>query len=98
MLGYRWSYVSYSNVSDNVSSIMKKAEELMRLGYIYEVFIRQGRHQYSVNCPDGQLAYNKNFPLVSKNVLWWNFVRHLEEIFQVVLYIFVKQQRKMWPW
>lgn len=43
----------------NVSSIMKKAEELMRLGYMYEVFIRQGRHQYSVNCPDGQLAYNK---------------------------------------
>lgn len=56
MLGYRWSSI---HMSGNVSSIMKKAEELMRLGYMYEVFIRQGRYRYSVNCPDGQLAYNK---------------------------------------
>lgn len=40
MLGYRWLYVLYLNVFDNESFIMKKVEELMRLGYMYEVFIR----------------------------------------------------------
>lgn len=60
-------------MSGNVSSIMKKAEELMRLGYMYEVFIRQGRHQYSVNCPDGQLAYNKRLSFSFKKCVVMKF-------------------------
>lgn len=37
MLGYRWFSIY---MFGNVSFIMKKVEELMRLGYMYEVFIR----------------------------------------------------------
>lgn len=61
----------------NVSSIMKKAEELMRLGYMYEVFIRQGRHQYSVNCPDGQLACNKRLSFSFKKCVVMKFCQTL---------------------
>lgn len=60
-------------MSGNVSSIMKKAEELMRLGYMYEVFIRQGRYRYSVNCPDGQLAYNKRLSFSFKKCVVMKF-------------------------
>lgn len=61
----------------NVSSIMKKAEELMRLGYMYEVFIRQGRYRYSVNCPDGQLAYNKRLSFSFKKCVVMKFCQTL---------------------
>lgn len=61
----------------NVSSIMKKAEELMRLGYMYEVFIRQGRYQYSVNCPDGQLDYDKRLSFSFKKCVVMKFCQTL---------------------
>lgn len=61
----------------NVSSIMKKAEELIRLGYMYEVFIRQGRYRYSVNCPDGQLAYNKRLSFSFKKCVVMKFCQTL---------------------
>lgn len=64
-------------MSGNVSSIMKKAEELMRLGYMYEVFIRQGRYRYSVNCPDGQLAYNKRLSFSFKKCVVMKFCQTL---------------------